>query len=115
MTYTIAIKPSNTPGNVTAASSNGHTLTTTTPLLDSARYWLNQGADPAATITTVWSSGPGHWSLRSTIGHAAKLTVEDNQRDGPHFRKWAAFPGGTPADEFSSAPPTPQPPAAKAP
>jgi hypothetical protein len=109
MTYTIAVKPSKIHGKVTAASSNGHSLTTNTPLLDAARYWRNQNADPTATITTVWSSGPGHWSLRSTIGHAAKLTVEENQRDGPRFRKWAAFPGGTPTDEFSSAPPTLQP------
>jgi hypothetical protein len=86
MTYTIAIKPSNTPGKVTAASSNGYTFTTTTPLLDCARYWLNQGADPAATITTIWSSGPGHWSLRSTINQAAKLTVEEGQRGTPRFR-----------------------------
>ena len=46
-----------------------------TPLLDSARYWLANGASPAATITTTWSSGSGHYALRSTIGHAASLTV----------------------------------------
>jgi hypothetical protein len=102
MLYTIAVKPSNTPGKVTAASSNGHTLTATTPLLDCARYWLNQGADPAATITTIWSSGPGHWSLHSTISQAAKLTVEEGQRGTPRFRKWLPFPGGTATGEFSS-------------
>ena len=41
MTYTITVKPTQTPGKVTASSTNGHTLTTTTPLLDSARYWLD--------------------------------------------------------------------------
>jgi len=75
MTYTITVKPSQTPGKVTATSTNGHSLTTTTPLLDSARYWLNNNADPAAIIVTTWSSGPGHWSLRSTISNAASLTV----------------------------------------
>jgi hypothetical protein len=75
MTYTITVEPSQTPGKVTAASTNGHTLTTTTPLLDSARYWLTNGANPASTITTTWSSGRGHWALRSTIGHAASLVV----------------------------------------
>jgi hypothetical protein len=79
MTYTITVKPS--ARKLTATASNGHPLTTTTPLLDGARYWLNHGAKPAATITTTWSSGPGHWSLRSTIGHAAKLTVK-----GDYFR-----------------------------
>src|SRR5215467_12409649 len=75
MTYTITVKPSQTPGKVTATSTNGHSLTTTTPLLDSGRYWLANGANPAATITTTWSSGSGHYALRSTIGHAASLTV----------------------------------------
>jgi hypothetical protein len=75
MTYTITVKPSPTPGKVTATSTNGHTLTTSTPLLDSARYWLANGANPAATITTTWSSGSGYYALRSTIGHAASLTV----------------------------------------
>jgi hypothetical protein len=75
MTYTITVKPSPTPGKVTATSSNGHSLTTTTPLLDSARYWLTNGANPASTITTTWSSGPSHYALRSTISHAASFTV----------------------------------------
>jgi hypothetical protein len=43
--------------------------------VDGARYWLSHNADPAATITTTWSSGLGHQALRSTIGHAASLTV----------------------------------------
>jgi hypothetical protein len=99
MTYTIAVKPSKTPGKVTATSSDNYSFTTTTPLLESARYWLSQGANPAATITTVWSSGPGHYALRSTISQAAKLTVRE---DGPRFVKWAEFPPGTFADERSS-------------
>jgi hypothetical protein len=75
MTYTIAVKPAPTPGKVTATSTNGHSLTTTTPLLDSARYWLTNGANPHETISTTWSSAPNHWALRSTISHAASLTV----------------------------------------
>jgi hypothetical protein len=75
MTYTIAIEPSSKAGQVTATSSDGHAFTITTPLLECARYWLNLGAEPTATITTVWSSGSSHWSLRSTIGDAAKLVV----------------------------------------
>jgi hypothetical protein len=75
MTYTITLEPSQTPGKVTASSTNGHTLTTSIPLLDCARYWLANGANPTETILTTWSSGPGHYALRSTIGNAAKLTV----------------------------------------
>ena len=79
MTYTIAVKPGTTPGKVTATSSDGYTFTTSTPLLAGARYWLDHGADPAATIVTVWSSGPGHYALRSTVGYAASLTVRDGR------------------------------------
>jgi hypothetical protein len=82
MTYTIAVRPGTTLGKFTATSSDGHSLTTSAPLLNGARYWLERGADPAAVITTVWSSGPGHWALRSTIGHAASLTVK-----GDHFKR----------------------------
>jgi hypothetical protein len=54
--YTISLEPSR-KGQVTATSSDGHAFTITTPLLECARYWLNSGADPAASIVTVWSSG----------------------------------------------------------
>jgi hypothetical protein len=43
--------------------------------LAGARYWQARGAPSTATIVTVWSSGPGHWALRSTIGQAASLIV----------------------------------------
>jgi hypothetical protein len=75
MTFTISLTPSRSPGKVTATSSDGHTFTTSMCLLDGARYWQARGAPFTASIVTIWSSGPGHWALRSTIGHAAKLTV----------------------------------------
>ena len=80
MTYTISLAPS-AHGKITATSSDGHSFTASEPLLTGARYWLDHGADPAATIVTVWSSG--HWALRSTIGHAAKLTVGSNHSGTP--------------------------------
>jgi hypothetical protein len=82
MTYTVSIEPSKTPGKVTATSSDDHTFTTSTPLLDGARHWQQLGAASSATIVTVWSSGSGDWALRSTIGYAAPLTVM-----GDHFKK----------------------------
>ena len=82
MSYTISIEPSGTPGKITATSSDGHSMTTSMCLLDGARYWQAQGAPSSATIVTVWSSGPGHWALRSTIGHAASLVVM-----GDRFKK----------------------------
>jgi hypothetical protein len=84
MTYTIAIAPGRT-GKVTARSSDGHTFTTSIPLLAGARHWQQLGAPSTAAIVTVWSSGPGHWSLRSTIGHAAKLAVSTNRSGTPIF------------------------------
>jgi hypothetical protein len=79
MPFTISIEPSRAPGKVTAHSSDGHTFTTSTPLLNSARYWQGLGAPSTATIVTIWSSGSGHWSLRSTIGPAASLSVRDGR------------------------------------
>jgi hypothetical protein len=83
MTYTIALKPGG-KGQVTAASSDGYTFTTRTPLLTGARHWLEKGTNPDTYLVTVWSSGSTHWSLRSTIGAAAKLTVDDTKT--PRFK-----------------------------
>ena len=82
MTYTIAVRPSRKPGKFIGTSSDRHSCTTSEPLFAGARYWLDHGADPADSIVTVWSSGPGHWALRSTIGHASKLMVR-----GDRFQK----------------------------
>ena len=78
MTYTISITPGHA-GKVTAHLSDGHTFTTSMCILDGARYWQSLGASSSATIVTVWSSGSSHWSLHSTIGHAAKLSVENDR------------------------------------
>ena len=91
MTYTISIEPSQTPSKVTATSSDGHSFTSSEPLLAGARYWQQAGAPSSATIVTVWSSGSGEWALRSTIGHAAGLSVREG-RNAPYFTKWSPFP-----------------------
>jgi hypothetical protein len=82
---TIKIAPA-IKGQVTATSSDHRNFLTTTPLFDGARYWLEKGVPPDTFIITVWSSGSSHWSLRSTIGAAAKLTVEPNTLGKPVFR-----------------------------
>ena len=82
---TITLEPAG-KGQVTATSSDGHFFLSTTPLCDGARHWLNKGADPATYVVTIWSSGSSHWSLRSTVGAAAKLTVEPNTLGKPVFR-----------------------------
>jgi len=65
MTYTIAVAPSTEPGKFTATSSDGHAFTTSEPLFAGARYWQALGAPSSASIVTVWSSGPGHWSAKN--------------------------------------------------
>jgi len=92
MSYTISLAPSTHPGKVTATSSDGYIFTASEPLFADARYWQAVGAPSTATITTIWSSGPGHWALRSTIGHAAKLMVREGKRDTSQFAKWTPFP-----------------------
>jgi hypothetical protein len=87
MTYTICVEPGRA-GQVIAKSSDGHNFATTAPLLDGARYWQSLNAPSNAPIVTVWSSGGPHWSLRSTIGHAAKFTVEANELGKPVFRSY---------------------------
>jgi hypothetical protein len=82
---TITITPT-TKGQVTATSSDGYSLTTNTPLLDGARYWLNKGLPTQTTIITQWSTGAAPYALRSTIGHAAKLTVRPNHSGTPTFQ-----------------------------
>ena len=86
MTYTIAIKPAG-KGQITATSSDGFHFLTTTPLCESARQWLSKGANPATFIVTVWSSDSTEWSLRSSIGEAAKLTVKSDKLGKPVFQR----------------------------
>jgi hypothetical protein len=45
-------------------------------------------AHPDTSIVTVWSSGSSHWSLRSNIGQAAKLTVKSDKLGKPIFQRY---------------------------
>jgi hypothetical protein len=66
----------------------------TQPLLDSARVLLAAGHNPSAPIA-VRHVGARHDALRSTVGAAASLTVEEGDRS-PAFRAhrpWDGLPG----------------------
>ena len=65
----------------------------TKPFFDAARRLMDLGFDPSTTLV-MHHAGPETESLRSTIGAAATLTVEDTQY-GPRFRPWK--PISTPA------------------
>ena len=94
-TYNILVALSSYAGFLTARTSDGGSFRSRQPLLDGARYWMRTAADPAANITTAWSSGTGDWALRATLGHAAKLTVRDNSRGTPIFQQYEPWPQGS--------------------
>ncbi|MHC2582662.1 hypothetical protein ACVI1J_005163 [Bradyrhizobium diazoefficiens] len=74
------------------------------PLLDGARVLLAGGADPATPIA-MRHQGSAHDAMRSTVGVAAEMRVEENETDGPRFVRWKA-PSGSDGDapvRFSGA------------
>jgi hypothetical protein len=98
---TISVGPA-IKGQVTAASTDGHSFLTTTPLLDGARYWQEKGVNPATSIVTIWSSSPGRWTLRSTIGQAATLTVKSDKLGKPIFQRYQDSQESIAARPYSS-------------
>jgi hypothetical protein len=60
------------------------------PFLDGARVLISEGY-ARAIILAMWHANATAFALRSTIGAAAKLAVED---DGtPRFRRWKPWDG----------------------
>jgi hypothetical protein len=51
---------------------------------------MEEGADPETPIT-MSHEGSCILSLRSTIGQAARLTVEESERSGPRFVPYRPF------------------------
>jgi hypothetical protein len=54
---TISIAPA-TKGQVTAASTDGHSFLTTAPLLDGARYWLEKDISPDIQSSSYGPQAP---------------------------------------------------------
>jgi hypothetical protein len=59
------------------------------PFLDGARVLLKSGWNPQQVIV-MRHVGSSFDSLKSTVGAAAKLTVDETNR--PTFARWKAFP-----------------------
>ena len=55
------------------------------PLLDAARFLLGEGVPPDTRIAMRHEGSP-HVALSSTVGKAAKLTVDEH--NGTVFAKW---------------------------
>lgn len=63
-----------------------------TPLLSAARLLLAEGVPPDAPLT-LQHRGSDTIAMRTTVGAAAELTVEEGDRPSPRFRKFKEFPG----------------------
>lgn len=68
------------------SSSSGHRR----PFCEGARVLLAEGCDPAARFV-MRHDGSTADALRSTVGVAAKLMVEEGDRV-PQFRRWKPSP-----------------------
>ena len=74
----------------------------TKPFLDAARQLMDLGFDPSTTLV-MHHAGSETESLRSTIGAAAALTVEDTKY-GPRFRPWKPLPTRAVSRRIASPP-----------
>lgn len=88
---TITVSPVGVPGMFDAHVGDDHICTSRQPFVDSARILADQGVDPGATIT-MQHANTDHWSLRSTVAAAARLTVEDRDRGSVRFARWRPMP-----------------------
>jgi len=94
MTLNIIVSPRSltTKGQIYEARLDGVPLCQSlTPLLSAARVLLDAGHAPD-TVVTMAHEGSSVVSLRSTLAKAAKLTVVDNQHEGPRFAKYRPLP-----------------------
>lgn len=62
-----------------------------TPLLTAARVLLNEGVSPNIVITMT-HEGASEVAMKATLGKAAKLTVVENDKEGPRLSKYRPLP-----------------------
>ena len=63
-----------------------------TPLLAARGVLIAQGVAPE-TRFEAWWRGAAHPALTGSVGGAAKLDVEESDRDGLRLRPWRPHPG----------------------
>jgi hypothetical protein len=82
------------------ASNYGRIIVTAipTPFLDAARVLAAKGVDPAAIIV-MRHQGANYDALRSTVGAAAKLRVNDTETGRPRFSRFVPWNAGAPAGQ----------------
>lgn len=64
-----------------------------TPLLSAARVLLAEGTAPETPLTMT-HAGSSTVSIRTTVGAAAALMIEETDTRGPTFRKYREMPQG---------------------
>lgn len=70
-------------GIYTVIDANGRALCSArTPLLSAARVLLHEGHDPTSTIFMT-RHGETAWSLKASLGVAARFTVRESETAGP--------------------------------
>jgi hypothetical protein len=101
MTITLTVAPALNPDGIHASSNRGQLFDgtvagrevvtrSTQPLLDGARALLAEGIDPRTRIA-MCHAGSDTDAVRSTVGIAAGLTIEEGERP-PIFRPWKPSP-----------------------
>ena len=88
----LIVEPADQPG-VFAAKIDGRPICRSrTPFCTSARLLIERGYAPGA-ILVMRHAGNSTDALTATIGAAARLTVEEGDRE-PRFRLWKPFRAG---------------------
>ena len=64
----------------------------TAPLLDACRQLKRMGAETGARVVLFHGDRLDQWTLRTTVGKGAELTVKEPPTSGPKFVKFRSMP-----------------------
>lgn len=82
-------------GHYHAHLDGRHLCTSKTAFFDAARLLKAEGVLPQESLTMT-REGSNVVCLTSTVGEAARLTVEENENRGPRFRPYRPSPFARP-------------------
>lgn len=102
LTFTIFVRPIGR-GNFEAYHGTDLLCVSHTPLCDASRVLLERGFAQSRDTIEMWHEGDAYASLRSQIGKAARLTVEETAY-GPMLRRTVSKPVKTPIRARNEAP-----------
>lgn len=89
-------------GRYHASVEGRYLVTSRSPFLDAARVLAAQGLDPVTQIALV-HAGSDRITMRSTVGIAAGLVIEEGERLALRRYRPPSAVGGSPAADCSSA------------